>query len=144
MFKVEDVKKYLTASDELISALRNHIPTTYDEEENPLECLEFDFENERFALIEVDQSDWDDEGKYQYREETYQLVSYDTNKSSYPNDNSVINKYNIVVSICVQRCGSYFTEYYYSYSDCKISKTVIKHIPVKVIPAHDEVTFVEI
>ena len=97
-----------------------------------------------YSVIEVDESSWDDEGKYQYQNITYQLVSYNPEIESYPCDESIIDKYNLFFDLPVTRSGSYFSDYFYEYNKPVIRRGTIEHIPVKIIPAHEEVKFVEI
>lgn len=140
---VEDAKKYKKASDELILTLKEKLPTGYFEYD-PLEEFAFEFNGEKIALMGIGSDNWDDEGKYQYNTEYYQLVSYNPKKASYPCNQSIIDKYDIIISIGIQRSGSYFSEYYYTYEGIVVERVAIERIPPQVIPAHDEVKFVEL
>ena len=97
-----------------------------------------------YGLIEVNESDWDDEGKYQYQDITYQLASFDKSVKKWVCEESVIDKFDLYLILPVERSGSYFTDYYYSYSAPIIKIAMIKHVPEQIIPAHDEVVFKEL
>ena len=91
----------------------------------------------------VEEGDWDDEGKYQYQYNLYQLASFDKDVKNYLCDKSLIDKYNLFVGQCVTRCGSYFSDYY-EYDKPDVSVAYVEHIPEVVIPAHDEVKLKEL
>lgn len=81
----------------------------------------------------VDESDWDDQGKYQYKDVTSVLCKVSE-------DNSV-TKYDIAVTQYITRCGSYFSEYYYEYEPLQVDQLVQKVIPQQIIPERTIVTF---
>lgn len=147
MITVEELKKCKHASDELVSIVKNSIDNIWKGycEKN---LLEHEFEVEYRGLphnvIIVDESPWSDEGKYQYQNITYQLVSYDSAVRSYPSEVSIVDKYDLFFDLPVTRSGSYFSDYFYEYNKPVIRHGTIEHIPVKIIPAHEEVKFVEI
>lgn len=147
MITVEELKECEHASDELVSIVKNSIENIWKGycEKN---LLEYEFEVEYRGLphtaIIVVESPWSDEGKYQYQNITYQLVSYDQAVRSYPSEVSIVDKYDLFFDLPVTRSGSYFSEYLYEYSKPAISRGIIEHIPVKIIPAHEEVKMVEV
>lgn len=143
-FTVEEVKKLKRADDDLIAVLRGALPDGNYWEINPLDDIRFDFNCEKFGLCQCDRTGWDDQGKYQYQTEYYQLCSFNPEITKYPCEKSNTGIYDIFVSIDVTRCGSYFSEYYYEYSDIKIIRSKISHVPEVVIPAHDEVVLTEV
>lgn len=147
MITVEELKECKHASDELVEVVKNGIDNIWDSfcEHNWLEDgFGVEHDGISYSVIEVDESSWDDEGKYQYQNITYQLASYNPAIESYPCDESIIDKYNLFFDLPVTRSGSYFSDYFYEYSKPVISRGTIEHIPVKIIPAHEEVKFVEI
>lgn len=141
---VEQVKNLKNADDNLIAALRKEIPNSYYGERNPLDELMFDHNGERFTLCEHECTPWDDDGKYSFRTEYYQLCSYNPDIENYLCDQSKTGEYDILVSIGATKSGSYFSEYYYEYSDITIEKVKLSHVPEVVIPEHDEVVLVGI
>jgi len=83
----------------------------------------------------VDESDWDDQGKYQYKDVTGLLCKVSE-------DNSV-TKYDIAVTQYITRCGSYFSEYNYEYAPLQVDQLVQKVIPQQIIPERTVVTFAD-
>lgn len=83
----------------------------------------------------VDESDWDDQGKYQYKDVTGLLCKVSE-------DNSV-TKYDIAVTQYITRCGSYFSEYNYEYAPLQVDQLVQKVIPQQIIPERMVVTFAD-
>ena len=83
----------------------------------------------------VDESDWDDQGKYQYKDVTGLLCKVSE-------DNSV-TKYDIAVTQYITRCGSYFSEYNYEYAPLQVDQLVQKIIPQQIIPERTVVTFAD-
>ena len=135
---------------ELIDFIKNEINkmnNDYYYERNPIEennIIKFELNNINYDVICVYESNWDDEGKYQYQNITYQLVSFNNKKDDYPNKSNIIDKFNLFFDLPVTRSGSYFTDYYYEYDPPKIYKQKIIHIPEKIILAHDEYEMEEI
>lgn len=83
----------------------------------------------------VDESDWDDQWKYQYKDVTGVLCKVSE-------DNS-ITKYDIAVTQCITRCGSYFSDYCYEYTPLQVNQLVQKVIPQQIIPERTIVTFAD-
>lgn len=88
-----------------------------------------------YGLNIVDEGDWIDEGKYQYKDVTGIL-------SEILEDGSV-TKYDIAVTQYITRCGSYFSDYNYEYEPLQVDQLVQKVIPQQIIPERTIVTFAE-
>ncbi|HAU84123.1 MAG TPA: hypothetical protein DCW90_00905 [Lachnospiraceae bacterium] len=88
-----------------------------------------------YGLDIIDEGDWIDEGKYQYKDVTGVL-------SEIAEDGSV-TKYDIAVTQYITRSGSYFSEYYYEYEPLDVRQLVQKVIPQQIIPERTVVTFKE-
>lgn len=147
MITVEELKECKHASDELVKAVKNSIDNIWKGycERNWLEDgFGVEHNGISYSVIEVDESLWDDEGKYQYQNITYQLISYNPKIKSYPCDANIIDKYDLFFNLPVTRSGSYFSDYSYVYSEPVISRGTIEHIPEKVIPVHEEIKMVEV
>lgn len=148
MFTVEEVKKCKHVTDDLLEIVKNKLETWPSYCENDMiEHGEKDFEKDgmSYSYLYIDESSWDDEGKYQYQSITYQLVAYDpiNSKYSYPCNNNIIDKFDLILTVPVTRSGSYFSEYNYYYNKPLLSLVEIEQIPEQVIPAHEEIKFVE-
>lgn len=135
---------------ELIDFIKNEIKQlntgTYNEY-NPFESdnrFLFELNGVNYDIVELDVTDWIDEGKYQYQDMTYQLVSFNNNEYDYSNENNIIDKFNLFFILPVTRSGSYFTDYYYQYDSPTIHRQKIIHVPEQIIPAHDEYEMEEI
>ena len=61
--------------------------------------------SERYGLEIIDESDWIDEGKYQYKDATGVLYSI--------SEDDNVTKYDVAVTQYVSRSGFYFSEYDY-------------------------------
>ena len=147
MITVEELKECKYASDELVESVKNGIDNIWGSfcEHNWLEDgFGVEHDGISYSVIVLDESSWEDEGKYQYQNTTYQLVSYNPKIKSYPCDKSIIDKYDLFFNLPVTRSGSYFSDYLYEYDRPVISRGIIEHIPVKLIPAHEEVKMVEV
>lgn len=81
----------------------------------------------------VDESNWDDQGKYQYKDVTGVLC-----KTS---EDGSVTKYDIAVTQYITRSGSYFSEYYYEYEPLQVDQLVLRVIPQQIIPKRIIVTF---
>lgn len=88
-----------------------------------------------YGLDIVDESDWDDQGKYQYKDVTGILCRISEDGS--------ITKYDIAVTQYITRSGSYFSEYYYEYEPLQVDQLVQKVIPQQIIPERIVVTFAD-
>ncbi|MBM6685497.1 hypothetical protein H9X90_05710 [Faecalicatena contorta] len=149
MFTVNDVKNFKHISDDLIDIVRNKLEMWPDyNERDKIERGEMDFEKDgvSYSYLYIDETSWDDEGKYQYQDITYQLVSYDStnSKHSYPCDDNITDKFDLILTVPVTRSGSYFSEYTYYYDKPKLSLAQIEYIPEQIIPAHEDVKIMDI
>lgn len=88
-----------------------------------------------YRLEIVDDGDWDDQGKYQYKDVTGVLC-----KTS---EDGSVTKYDIAVTQYITRSGSYFSEYYYEYEPLQVDQLVQKVIPQQIIPERTVVTFAD-
>ena len=100
-----------------------------------LEDVGCEFNGERYGTEALLESDWDDQGKYQYQEEYGLLCKLDESCN-------VVEKYDICVVNDITRCGSYFSEYYYE-NELRVEQIVKKVIPEVVIPEHTVITIGE-
>ncbi len=89
-----------------------------------------------YGVMVLDEGDWTDEGKYQYRTDIGVLCEYDEKWN-------VLKMFDIAVTSQVTRNGSYFSEYNYAYENLEVSKIVKKVIPKQVIPERTVVTLEE-
>lgn len=88
-----------------------------------------------YGLDIVDEGDWDDQGKYQYKNVTGILCEILEDGS--------VTKYDIAVTQYITRSGSYFSEYYYEYDPLQVDQLVLKVIPQQIIPKRIIVTFAD-
>ena len=100
-----------------------------------LEDVGCEFDGERYGTEALLESDWDDGGKYQYKEEYGLLCKLD-------NDYTVIEKYDVCIINDITRSGSYFSEYYYE-TELRVERIIEKVIPEVVIPEHTVITIGE-
>lgn len=84
----------------------------------------------------LDEGNWIDEGKYQYRTDIGVLCEFDENWN-------VVKMFDITVTSEIVRSGSYFTDYNYDYEDLEVKKIVKKVIPKQIIPERTVVTLEE-
>lgn len=86
-----------------------------------------------YRLEIVDDGDWDDQGKYQFKDVTGILCRISEDGS--------VTKYDIAVTQYITRSGSYFSDYYYEYEPLQVDQLVLKVIPQQIIPKRIIVTF---
>lgn len=108
---------------------------SYFNTEEDCEDLYANIDGVEYETYIVDESDWDDQGKYQYKDVTGLLCKVSE-------DNSV-TKYDIAATQCITRCGSYFSEYNYEYAPLQVDQLVQKVIPQQIIPERTVVTFAD-
>lgn len=108
---------------------------SYFNTEEDCEDLYANIDGVEYETYIVDKSDWDDQGKYQYKDVTGLLCKVSE-------DNSV-TKYDIAVTQYITRCGSYFSEYNYEYAPLQVDQLVQKIIPQQIIPERTVVTFAD-
>ena len=89
----------------------------------------------KYETYVVDESDWDDQGKYQYKDVIGVLCKISEDGS--------VTKYDIAVTQYITRSGSYFSEYYYEYEPLQVDQLVQKVIPQQIIPERTIVTFAD-
>jgi len=90
-----------------------------------------------YAFTELDDDGWDDEGKYQYKNEKGQLIESD-------DEYTEIQRFNFGVSRSVQRSGSYFSEYDYTYGKWIPFEMKEVLIPEVIIPEHIEIKEIDL
>lgn len=100
-----------------------------------LEDAGCEFNGESYTTVFLDESEWDDGGKYQYKEEYGLLCKVD-------GEGVVIDKYDICIVNDITRSGSYFSEYDYE-NEFRVEQIVKKVIPEVVIPEHTVITIGE-
>ena len=146
MITVEELRDCKKVSNDLIQMVKdriNEVWTNYDEH-NHFECGDFSFEYNgvSYDAYMISCSNWDDEGKYQYQDITYRLVSFDKSINDYLCNENIVDKFDLFLIMNVSRCGSYFSEYVFEYGKPIIKIATIERIPERVIPAHDEVKLI--
>lgn len=103
--------------------------------EDDFEELSATIDGIEYGLKIVDETDWDDQGKYQYKDVTGILCEILEDGS--------VTKYDIAVTQYITRSGSYFSDYYYDYDPLQVDQLVQKVIPQQIIPERTIVTFAE-
>lgn len=103
--------------------------------EDDFEELVATIDGVEYGLDIVEESNWDDQGKYQYKYVTGILC-----KSS---EDGSVTKYDIAVTQYITRSGSYFSDYYYDYDPLQVDQLVQKVIPQQIIPERTIVVFAE-
>lgn len=98
-----------------------------------LEDIDGEVNGVDYAVSVLEEGDWIDEGKYQYRTDIGVLCEYDDKWN-------VVKIFDIAVTSEITRSGSYFSEYNYEFEDLKINKIIKKVIPEQVIPERTVVT----
>lgn len=146
MFKLEEVKNFKKADLNLIKALKNELSKIeFNWDKGDIEEFTFTFNNITYALCSIHEGEWtSDDGKYEYNCMDYQLISFDSEKESYPCDDNTIDEFNILVSQDIQRTGSYYSDYCYIYEKPIISLIETIEISEQIIPAHEEIQYKEI
>ena len=113
-------------------------------ERDILEEYEFCFEGTKYALVNLGDDEWEDDGKYQNNYYTYQLVSFDDSETSYPCSANMFDNYNITIGMGVSRTGSYYSDYYYDYYEPEFYRVKKVMIPEIIIPEHEDIESEEI
>lgn len=104
--------------------------------ESFLEDIGEEVNGSNYGVKVLDEGDWIDEGKYQYRTDIGVLCEYDEKWN-------VVKMFDIAVTSEITRSGSYFSEYNYEYEDLKVNKIIKKVIPQQIIPERTVVTLEE-
>lgn len=89
-----------------------------------------------YGVKVLDEGNWEDKGKYQYRTDVGVLCQYDERWN-------VVKMFDIAVTSEITRSGSYFTDYNYDYEDLELNKIIKKVIPKQIIPERTVVTLDE-
>lgn len=103
--------------------------------EEDCEDLYANIDGIEYGTYIVDESNWDDQGKYQFKDVTGILCRISEDGS--------VTKYDIAVTQYITRCGSYFSEYNYEYAPLQVDQLVQKVIPQQIIPERTVVTFAD-
>ena len=104
--------------------------------ENFLEDIGEEVNGSNYGVKVLDEGNWVDEGKYQYRTDIGVLCEFDGKWN-------VVKMFDIAVTSEITRSGSYFTEYNYDYDDLGVNKIIKKVIPKQIIPERTVVTLEE-
>lgn len=75
----------------------------------------------------IDDGDWDDQGKYQFKSEIGILCEFDK-------DYKIIKRFNVAAISNITRTGSYYTDYDYQYDNLEVKQIIQKYIPKQIIP----------
>ena len=123
-------KNMKETSNELLGELKEEVKRVYNNNnyeynEYYLDNVKFVFEDSEYILEYYDSNNWEDNGKYQIRDEFYFLTT-----SSY-------ETHNVMISLPIIRTGSYYSYYEYQYEEPSYSKIKIKEVPEQIIPAHE-------
>lgn len=89
-----------------------------------------------YGVNVLEEGDWIDEGKYQYRTDIGVLCEFDDKRN-------VVKMFDIAVTSDITRSGSYFSEYNYEHEKLKVNKVIKRVIPQQIIPERTVVTLVE-
>ena len=104
--------------------------------ESFLEDIGEEVNGSNYGVKVLDEGEWIDEGKYQYRTDIGVLCEFDDKWN-------VVKMFDIAVTSEITRSGSYFTDYNYDYEDLKVNKIIKKIIPQQIIPERTVVTLEE-
>ncbi len=97
------------------------------DKESFLEDIGEEVNGSNYGVKVLDEGDWVDEGKYQYRTDIGVLCEFDDKWN-------VVKMFDIAVTSEITRSGSYFTDYNYDYEDLVVNKIIKKVIPQQIIP----------
>jgi len=140
----ENFKNMKAADEELIKALVQDVSDKANTERDILEEYEFSFKGVKYALSNLGGDEWEDDGKYQNKFSTYQLISFDDSETSYPCSANFLDSYDVTIGMGVSRTGSYYSDYYYDYYEPEFHKIKKVMIPEVVIPEHEDIEYLEI
>lgn len=101
--------------------------------ESFLEDIGEEVNGTNYGVMVLDEGDWIDEGKYQYRTDIGVLCEFDDKWN-------VVKMFDIAVISEITRSGSYFTDYNYDYEDLEVNKIIKKVIPQQIIPERTVIT----
>jgi len=141
---VEEFNTYKETSKGLEEAIKKEIKKQWDDERNILEGNFYvNINGVDYGFISIEEGGWEDDGKYSFTTDYFQLVSFNCEEIKYPCCKNIIDKLNFFASVDASRTGSYYTGYYYNYDEPEYFKGFISHVPEVVIPAHDTVDIVK-
>lgn len=103
------------------------------DKESFLEDIGEEVNGSNYGVKVLDEGDWVDEGKYQYRTDIGVLCEFDDKWN-------VVKMFDIAVVSEITRSGSYFSEYNYEYDNLVVNKIIKKVIPKQIIPERTVVT----
>ena len=95
-----------------IKRVIEEVVVEWDYEGEDLEEMSIAYDKDETKVIEfatVEEGKWDDEGKYQYQDNIFQVLLTDENRENYTNTDVFYRQ-------SVDRSGSYFSHYEYTYS----------------------------
>lgn len=101
--------------------------------ESCLEDIGEEVNGTNYGVKVIDEGDWIDEGKYQYRTDIGVLCEFDDKWN-------VVKMFDIAAVSKITRGGSYFSEYNYEYDNLVVNKIIKKVIPKQIIPERTVVT----
>ena len=104
--------------------------------ESCLEDIGEEVNGTNYGVKVIDEGDWIDEGKYQYRTDIGVLCEFDDKWN-------VVKMFDIATVSEITRSGSYFSEYNYEYDNLVVNKIIKKVIPKQIIPEKTVVTLGE-
>lgn len=103
-----------------------------------LEDVGGEVQDKEYYFNIVEEGDWDDEGKYQYKTDIGLLCMMENNGVD-----DMATTFDIAVLLDVTRSGSYFSEYYYNFDEPRVNKVIKKIIPKQIIPEREVITLEE-
>lgn len=101
--------------------------------ESFLEDIGDEINGVNYGVKVLEEGDWIDEGKYQYRTDIGVLCEFDDKWN-------IVKMFDIAITSEITRSGSYFSEYNYEYDDLVVNKIIKKVIPKQIIPERTVVT----
>ena len=101
--------------------------------ESFLEDISDEINGVNYGVKVLEEGDWIDEGKYQYRTDIGVLCEFDDKWN-------IVKMFDIAITSEITRSGSYFSEYNYEYDDLVVNKIIKKVIPKQIIPERTVVT----
>jgi len=104
--------------------------------ESCLEDIGEEVNGTNYGVKVIDEGDWIDEGKYQYRTDIGVLCEFDDKWN-------VVKMFDIAAVSEITRSVSYFSEYNYEYDNLVVNKIIKKVIPKQIIPERTVVTLEE-
>lgn len=101
--------------------------------ESFLEDIGDEINGVNYGVKVLEEGDWIDEGKYQYRTDIGVLCEFDDKWN-------IVKMFDIAITSEITRSGSYFSEYNYEYDGFVVNKIIKKVIPKQIIPERTVVT----